>query len=206
MLTWASRDLAVVARVQFFLHATGAPTTDGALAMPAIAMGTARICIVKMETTQTPSLLFSPIYKGSMPDKMYEHVCKVTFSDARGLCLYWCYYYMQEQWETESKTIWSGNASLDETHAVISVSRGEKGRRGDRFRMGYDRARKCRRSTEVNGRGFRNTDMDHYTTARFKGMKEEGKGVDRGLLEVKAGRAMSGNPEVMPKSEMESDK
>ncbi|KAF8128509.1 hypothetical protein K438DRAFT_1888319, partial [Mycena galopus ATCC 62051] len=46
---------------------------------------------------------------------------------------------------------------------------GEKGRKGDRFWMGYDRARECRRSTEVNGRGFRNTDMDHYTTARFKG-------------------------------------
>ncbi|KAF8147425.1 hypothetical protein K438DRAFT_1780048 [Mycena galopus ATCC 62051] len=65
---------------------------------------------------------------------------------------------------------------------------GEKGRRGDRFRMGYDRARECRRSTEVNGRGFRNTDMDHYTTARFKGMKEEGKGDGRGLPEVKAGK------------------
>ncbi|KAF8182724.1 hypothetical protein K438DRAFT_1937670 [Mycena galopus ATCC 62051] len=39
-------------------------------------------------------------------------------------------------------------------------------------------------------RGFRNTDMDHYTTARFKGTKEEGKGDDRGLPEVKAG-----NPE-----------
>ncbi|KAF8208405.1 hypothetical protein K438DRAFT_1754322 [Mycena galopus ATCC 62051] len=53
--------------------------------------------------------------------------------------------------------------------------------------MGYDRARECRRSTEVNGRGFRNTDMDHYTTARFKGMKE-GKGDGRGLPEVKAGK------------------
>ncbi|KAF8125547.1 hypothetical protein K438DRAFT_1949809 [Mycena galopus ATCC 62051] len=71
-------------------------------------------------------------------------------------------------------------------HFVISVSRGEKGRRGDRFQMGYDRARECRRSTEVNGRGFRNTDMDHYTTARFKGTKEEGKGDDRGLPGVKA--------------------
>ncbi|KAF8217864.1 hypothetical protein K438DRAFT_1747122 [Mycena galopus ATCC 62051] len=69
---------------------------------------------------------------------------------------------------------------------VISVSRGREGRRGDRFRMGYDRARECRRSTEVNGRGFRNTDMDHYTTARFKGMKE-GKEDGRGLPEVKAG-------------------
>ncbi|KAF8213234.1 hypothetical protein K438DRAFT_1750578 [Mycena galopus ATCC 62051] len=105
---------------------------------------------------------------------------------------------------------------------------GEKGRRGDRFRMGYDWARNCQRSMEVNGRGFRNTDMDHYTTARFKGMKEEGKGDGRGLPEVKAskpeekcrrlernpvsrriyaeGRAMSGNPEVMRKSEMESNK
>ncbi|KAF8157356.1 hypothetical protein K438DRAFT_1777350 [Mycena galopus ATCC 62051] len=53
--------------------------------------------------------------------------------------------------------------------------------------MGYDRARECRRSTEVNGRGFRNTDMDHYTTARFKGMKE-GKEDGRGLPEVKAGK------------------
>ncbi|KAF8193529.1 hypothetical protein K438DRAFT_1934785 [Mycena galopus ATCC 62051] len=52
--------------------------------------------------------------------------------------------------------------------------------------MGYDRAQECRRSTEVNGRGFRNTDIDHYTTARFKGMKEEGKGDSRGLPEVKA--------------------
>ncbi|KAF8206230.1 hypothetical protein K438DRAFT_1931485 [Mycena galopus ATCC 62051] len=52
--------------------------------------------------------------------------------------------------------------------------------------MGYDWARECRRSTEVNGRGFQNTDMDHYTTARFKGMKEEGKGDGRGLPEVKA--------------------
>ncbi|KAF8169820.1 hypothetical protein K438DRAFT_1730005 [Mycena galopus ATCC 62051] len=51
----------------------------------------------------------------------------------------------------------------------IRVEGKMKGRRGDRFRMGYDRARECRRSTEVNGRGFRNTDMDHYTTARFKG-------------------------------------
>ncbi|KAF8132111.1 hypothetical protein K438DRAFT_1948004 [Mycena galopus ATCC 62051] len=56
--------------------------------------------------------------------------------------------------------------------------------------MGYDRARECRRSTEVNGRGFRNTDMDHYTTARFKGMKEEGKGDGRGLPGVKAGSRM----------------
>ncbi|KAF8172774.1 hypothetical protein K438DRAFT_1940356 [Mycena galopus ATCC 62051] len=54
----------------------------------------------------------------------------------------------------------------------------EKGRRGDRFQMRYDRAQECQRSTEVNGRGFQNTDMDHYTTARFKGMKEEGKGDD----------------------------
>ncbi|KAF8209493.1 hypothetical protein K438DRAFT_1929891 [Mycena galopus ATCC 62051] len=54
--------------------------------------------------------------------------------------------------------------------------------------MSYDRARKCRRLTEVNGRGFRNMDMDHYTTARFKGMKEEGKGDGRGLPEVKAGK------------------
>ncbi|KAF8139141.1 hypothetical protein K438DRAFT_1946903 [Mycena galopus ATCC 62051] len=53
--------------------------------------------------------------------------------------------------------------------------------------MGSDRARECRRSTEVNGRGFRNTDMDHYTTARFKGMKE-GKEDGRGLPEVKAGK------------------
>ncbi|KAF8139325.1 hypothetical protein K438DRAFT_1785797 [Mycena galopus ATCC 62051] len=53
--------------------------------------------------------------------------------------------------------------------------------------MGYDRARECRRSTEVNGRGFRNTDMDHYTTARFKGMKE-GKEDGRGLPEVKASK------------------
>ncbi|KAF8125892.1 hypothetical protein K438DRAFT_1949685 [Mycena galopus ATCC 62051] len=72
---------------------------------------------------------------------------------------------------------------------------GEKGRRGDRFRMGYDRAQECRRSTEVNGRGFWNTDMDHYTTARFKGMKE-GKRDGRGLPEVKAGSRMykSGRP------------
>ncbi|KAF8129672.1 hypothetical protein K438DRAFT_1789014 [Mycena galopus ATCC 62051] len=90
------------------------------------------------------------------------------------------------------------------TRCYIRVEGEDEGRRGDRFRMGYDRARECRRSTEVNGRGFRNMDMDHYTTARFKGMKE-GKEDGRGLPEVKAGRAMSGNPEVMPKSEMEPD-
>ncbi|KAF8157739.1 hypothetical protein K438DRAFT_1861088 [Mycena galopus ATCC 62051] len=51
--------------------------------------------------------------------------------------------------------------------------------------MGYDRARECRRSTEVNRRGFRNTDMDHYTTARFKGertiwlARNEGRGKGR---------------------------
>ncbi|KAF8211904.1 hypothetical protein K438DRAFT_1751505 [Mycena galopus ATCC 62051] len=65
---------------------------------------------------------------------------------------------------------------------------GEKGRRGDRFRMGYDQARECRRSMEVNGRGFRNTDIDHYTTARFKGMKEEGKEDGRGLPGVNTGK------------------
>ncbi|KAF8176377.1 hypothetical protein K438DRAFT_1939388 [Mycena galopus ATCC 62051] len=98
--------------------------------------------------------------------------------------------------KTQSRNFWFQD--------VISVSRGEKGRRGDRFRMGYDQGRECRRSTEVNGRGFWNTDMDHYTTARFKGMKE-GKGDSRGLPEVKAGkpesnaegRTKSGKPEVM---------
>ncbi|KAF8127333.1 hypothetical protein K438DRAFT_1949083 [Mycena galopus ATCC 62051] len=62
--------------------------------------------------------------------------------------------------------------------------------------MGYDWARECQRSTEVNGRGFRNTDMDHYTTARFKGertiwlARNEGGGKEdgRGLPEVKAGK------------------
>ncbi|KAF8143800.1 hypothetical protein K438DRAFT_1783372 [Mycena galopus ATCC 62051] len=77
---------------------------------------------------------------------------------------------------------------LGHTRMLLYPCRGEKGRRGDRFRMDYDWAWECRKSTEVNGRGFRNTDMDHYTTARFKGMKEEGKGDGRGLPEVKAGK------------------
>ncbi|KAF8214904.1 hypothetical protein K438DRAFT_2123417 [Mycena galopus ATCC 62051] len=77
-----------------------------------------------------------------------------------------------------------------------------------------DKLQQEQESTEVNRRGFRNTDMDHYTTARFKGMKEEGKRDRRGLPDVKAvsrrgyteGQAKSGNPEVMMKAEVESDK